>query len=75
MEEALFEVCGKLRNKRPHMMRRCVNPPQVNKVGGVMHNLESWEQNVRHLHSDFKEVLSEGLKAGILVGMAPQQNN
>lgn len=55
------------------MLRRCVNPSQINKIVDDMRQFEKWELNVRHLQSDHQEVLSVGLEAGILVEMATQK--
>ena len=73
--EAFRRLCrrfsGRTRGKRLHLIRRSVNPARVKKLSDVMGSIERWETNLRRLHADFREELSNGLRTGILLEMMP----
>lgn len=73
--EAWRRLCkrfgGRTTGKRVHLTRKCVNPPRVKKLSEAMSMVEKWESNMRRLTTDYKETMSDGLKAGILLEMMP----
>lgn len=63
---------SRTRCKRSHLTRKCVDPDRNDQVDDVMHDLETWELNARHLQ--FFMELGKGPKAGHLVETALQEN-
>ena len=75
--EAWRRICKrfgpKTKGKRLYLTRACVNPKKCVKLTDTLSAIEKWERDVRRLASDYKEELSDGLKAAILLELAPSE--
>ena len=74
-----WEAWSKLHRKyQPRSMARAIrlvglvtNPPKVNDLKDVETALDKWEENVKTLQVDFKEMFSDMMKVGIVVSLLP----
>ena len=58
--------------KRVALIRKTVNPQKVKHAKDAPAMIEKWEDTVRRLVVEYKEVLTPGLKMGILLEMMPK---